>query len=368
MSEKTFKPSNKRLREADEEGNVAKTDSIPHLLAFAGVFELMVATSDHWLSNGATVLGSYISRLGETSAAMKVDVKDVLLPLATLGVTLVLVSLLVACVLALIGNVVQTGVVVSTKGVARLDRLDPIAHAKNMVSAEQMQNLLMNIVKACVIFGIVTFVCLLSVNSLLHVSGTSLMLAAKTTLDVTAKCERMALLLLIVFVVLDWVIKKRAHTEQLKMTREDVDREQKDAFGDKHARAGRNEFRKDMLAGQLTENTRKANAVVTNPTHFAVALLYDPEQYPLPVVCARGTDRDARIICDAARLNDIPVLRSVQLARALYSTGRNGRPVPRVTMKAVAAVYRVVAEIKAGKHQLDDYVELFDEVDLHRNP
>lgn len=366
MSEKTFQPSKKRLQEADEEGNVAKTDSIPHLLAFAGVFELMVATSDQWLAGGANVLGSYISRLGQTSAAMKVDVKDVLMPLGALGIGLVLVALVVASVLGLIGNVVQTGVVVSAKGVARMDRLDPIAHAKNMISVEQLQNLLMSIVKACAIFGIVAFVCLLSINSLVHMSGTSLMLAAKTTLDVAVKCERLSLLLLIVLVTLDWVIKKRSHTEQLKMTREEVDREQKDAFGDRHTRAGRNEFRNDLLAGQLTENTRKANAVVTNPTHFAVALLYDPERYPLPVVLARGTGRDARVIRHAARMNGIPVIRSVQLARALYSTGRNGRAVPRVTLKAVAAVYRVVAEIKAGERQVDDYIELFDEVEPDR--
>ena len=251
---------------------------------------------------------------------------------------------------------------------ARLDRLDPIAHAKNLISVEQLQNLLMSIVKACAIFGVVTFVCLLSINSLVHMSGTSLMLAATTTLDVAVKCERLALLLLIALVTLDWVIKKRSHTEQLKMTREDVDREQKDAFGDRHTRAGRNEFRNDLLAGQLTENTRKANAVVTNPTHFAVALLYDPEQYPLPVVLARGTGRDAQVIRHAARANGIPLIRSVQLARALYSTGRNGRAVPRVTLKAVAAVYRVVAEIKAGERQLDDYIELFDEVDADRAP
>lgn len=363
MSEKTHKPSAKRLREAREEGNVAKADSIPHLLAFAGVFELTAATSDKWLSDGSAVLGSYISRLGQTSAAMKLDAKDVLVPLGAVGLALVIVALLAAAALALIGNVAQTGVVVSPKGIARFDRLDPISHAKQFFSAEQFQMLLMSIVKACAIFGIVTVVGLLSLNSLLHAGGTSLTLAAKTIVDVAVKCERMAMLLLIVLVVIDWAIRKHSYIEQLKMTREEVEREQKDAYGDKHARAGRNDFRRDLLAGELTENTRKANAVVTNPTHFAVALLYDPARYPLPVVLARGMDEQAALMRHTARAAGIPVIRSVQLARALYSVGRDGRPVPRVTLKAVAAVYRVVAEIKAGERRVDEDVELHDEVD-----
>lgn len=366
MSEKIHKPTAKRLREAREQGNVAKADSIPHLLAFAGVFELVAATSDKWLTDGSALLGSYISRLGQTSAAMKLDAKDVLMPLGAVGLGLVLAALLVAAVLALVGNLAQTGIVVASKGVARLERLDPISHAKQLFTAEQFQMLLMSIVKACAIFGIVAFVCLLSLGGLLHMSGTTLMLSAKTVLDVAVKCERMAMLLLIVFVVIDWVIRKRSYTEQLKMTREDVDREQKDAFGDKHTRAGRNEFRRDLLAGELTENTRKANAVVTNPTHFAVALLYDPDRYPLPVVVARGTDEHAAVIRRAARQAGIPVIRSVELARTLYSAGRDWRPVPRVTLKAVAAVYRVVAEIKAGERHVDDYIELHDEVDSDR--
>lgn len=364
MSEKNLPPSKKRREDARKEGNVAQTPSIPHLLAAGGVFELVAASSHRWLGDGPTLLGSYISRLGETDAASQLAVKDLLIPLGGFGLSLVLVALVLASVLALIGNIAQTGVVVASAAMARLDRLSPISHAKNMFSVEQLQNLAMSLLKAIVIFGCVALGTLGSLDSLLHMADGTLVGAAKTILDVGIRCERMAMLLLLVFVVIDWIIRKRAHTEQLRMSREEVDREQKDQFGDKHVRQGRNEFRRDMLAGELTENTRKANAVVTNPTHFAVALLYDPAKYPLPVVVARGTDAQAAMIRRIARESKIPVIRSVRLARVLYSTGRVWHPAPRITLKAVAAVYRVVAEIKTGERRIDEPVELNDEDDI----
>jgi type III secretion protein U len=364
VSEKTRAPTAKRRADARKEGNVAQTQSIPHLLAAGGVFELVAATSPHWLGEGPLLLGSYISRLGETDAATRLAVKDLLFPLGGFGLALVMAALILAAVLALIGNVAQTGIIVATDALARLDRLSPIAHAKNMFSMEQLQNLLMSSFKAIVIFGCVAAGLLGSLNSLMHMAEGTLAGAALTMIKVALRCERMALLLLMIFVFIDWVIRKRSHTQQLRMSREEVEREQKDQFGDKHVRQGRNDFRRDMLAGELTENTRKANAVVTNPTHFAVALLYDPKRYPLPVVVARGTGAQAALMRRIARDSRIPVIRSVRLARMLYSTGREWHPVPRITLKAVAAVYRVVAEISSTQRHPGDPVELNEALDL----
>lgn len=362
MSEKTQKPTAKRVRDAREEGNVAQTQSLTHLLAVAGVFELLNATSAWWLDQAPLLLGSFVSRLGDVNPATRLAPKDLLFPLGSAALAGSLMALMVAALLSFIGNVVQTGIVIATKAIARLDRISPISHAKQWFSAEQFQNILVNAVKAAGVFGLVIFGLLTSLNSVMNMADGTLMGAAVTLLAVVMKCERMSLLLLIVFVAIEWWIRKRSHTKQLKMSLEEVKREQKDSFGDPHARAGRNEFRRDILTEQLTENTRKANAVVTNPTHFAVALLYDPAKFPLPVVVARGTQEQAALMRRVARENGIPIIRSVQLARALYSTGRPWHPVPRLTLKAVAAVYRVVGEMRAGERSIDEAVELHDEI------
>lgn len=362
MSEKTHKASPKRINDAREEGNVAQTQSLPHLLAVAGTFELLNATSSWWLGQVPALLASFITRLGDVDLATRLAVKDLLIPLGSAALAGSLVALAVAALLSFVGNVVQTGVVVAVKGIVKLDRISPISHAKQMFSAEQLQNLIVSALKAVGVFALIIVGVLISLNSLMHMAGGTLMQAAATLLAVVMLCERMSLLLLIVFVAVEWWIRKRSHTEQLRMTYEEVQREQKDQFGDKHTRQGRNEFRRDMLAGELTENTRKANALVTNPSHLAVALLYDPVKYPLPVVVARGTEAQAALMRQVARDAGIPIIRSVQLARALYATGRPWHPVPRLTLSAVAAVYRVVSEIKAGMRDIDQYIELYDEV------
>jgi type III secretion protein U len=358
MSEKNKPPTPKRVQEAREEGQVAQTPSIPHLLAAVGCFELLMGTSHLWLDQGPELLGSYIGRVVLRQPAVAMSAKDLLIPLGGLGLAITLGVLVLASVLGVIGNMVQTGLVIATKGFLKFERLDPIDHAKQLFSVEEAGKLVMDLVKAAAILGCGGLGVLLSLDSLLGLADGTLTEAVQAVLGMLLLCERLTLLVLVACVVLDWALRKHAHQKSLLMAREDIEREQKDQFGDHHVRAQRNDFRRDMLGGELTESTRKANAVVTNPTHFAVALLYDPSKYPLPVVLARGADESAALMRRVARQHGIPVIRSAPLARLLYRTGREWRPVPRLALKSVAAVYRVVAQIQNGERSPGDQTEV----------
>ncbi|SEK63891.1 type III secretion protein U [Roseateles sp. YR242] len=353
MSEKNKPPSQKRIDEAREQGQVAQTPSIPHFLAAIGSFELVMGSSNLWLSQAVEVMGSYIERLGATSP-QALTAKDLLVPLGGLGLTLSLGLLMAAVVLGLAGNLLQTGVVVATGGFLKFDRLDPVQHVKQWFSAEQLGKLGMDIVKVALIFGCGGLGVLMSLDSLMHLADGTLIQGVQVVLDMLLLCERLSLIPIIACVAVDWWLRRRSHMKSLMMSEEEVKREQKDQLGDPHVRSKRNEFRRDVLGGELTESTRRANAVVTNPTHYAVALLYDPSKYPLPVVLAKGADETAALMRQIARANDIPIIRSPQLARLLFRTGREWQPVPRLALKAVAAVYRVVAEIRAGERRLED--------------
>jgi type III secretion protein U len=360
--EKNRPPTAKRLREAAKEGQLAQTPTIPHLLAAVGTFELLAGTSSLWLQQVPLLLGSFIGRLGETSASTRLRVQDLVVPLGGMGLIAILTALLLASLLAMIGFVMQSGFVVAPGAIARIERLNPISHAVNMLTREQFASLLMNCVKVTAIVACTFAGMMMSLDSLLRLADGTLMQAAQAVIDMLVLCERLTLLVLIICAVLDWVIRRQAHIRQLRMSRQEVEAEQKDHYGDKHVRKQRQEFRRDLLAGELTETTRQANAVVTNPTHFAVALLYDPSKYPLPVVLARGADNGAALIRKVAQEAGIPVIRSARLARVLYSVGREWHPVPRIALKAVAAVYRVVAEIRTGERAIGDVVELEDDI------
>ena len=363
MSEKNLPPTRKRLEDARKKGQTAQVPSIPQMLSVAAVFEAIAQTSDRWLFHGPQLLGSFVERLGDAHTTTPVAVKDLLVPLGWLGLSLALCALLLACLMSMIGNLVQVGFKVSAEGVARLERLSPASYLKRVFSVELLSMLLMNAAKVTVIVICTGGGVLMSLDSLLRLADGTLMQAAQAVLDTFVLCERMTLGALIAFVAIDWTIRRSSHMRSLRMSRQDVDVEHKDQFGDKHVRQHHQQWRRDMLAGQLTENTRKANAVVTNPTHFAVALLYEPAKYPLPVVVARGADKAAGLIRVTARDAGIPVIRSPQLARMLYSVGREWRPVPRLALKAVAAIYRLVAEIRAGERKIDEVLEV-DDVDL----
>jgi type III secretion protein U len=357
--EKNRPPTAKRLHEAKQQGQVAQTPSIPHLLAAAGTFELLAATSDHWLSQAPMLLGSFLERLGSfDSSQQQAAVWDFSEQIFQVGLVTAIGALVFASVLAFIGNVIQTGFMVAPDAILRFERLDPIGHLKGLFDTEQMSMMLMNTVKLITIIACTGVGILMSINSLLRIGDGTLVQAGQAVLQMFVLCERLTMAVLLILVVLDWVIRRHSHIKSLRMSREEVEAEQKDQFGDKHVRAKRNEFRRDLLAGELTENTRKANAVVTNPTHFAVAMFYDPSQYPLPVVLARGADEGAALMRKVARDAGIPVIRSAQLARTLYSVGREWHPIPRITLKAVAAVYRVVARMHRGELSIDDLPDL----------
>jgi type III secretion protein U len=131
------------------------------------------------------------------------------------------------------------------------------------------------------------------------------------------------------------------------MTKEEVKRERKDDEGDPKIKHKRRELHKELLENQQVENTKHASAVVTNPTHIAVAIAYRKELTPLPIVMSKGEGELAQRIMEVARRHDIPVLQNIPLARALMATAEIDRYVPTDLLEPVAEVLRFVRDMKA---------------------
>jgi type III secretion protein U len=347
VSEKNLPASTKRLREAKDKGQVAQTPAVSHLLATIGVIELCLGERSYWMPHLQSLLVAGIDHLRVSGSPMAFGVDAVILPMASVGIVMSISALLTATVLALMGNVAQVGFMVASNTFFRLEKFDPVANAKNMFSAEKLIGVGTNVVKTVGIALCAGVVMVSSLSEIVHSADGDLDAAAEVFFYMLRRTERLATALLLVMVSVDWVLKKYFFLKSQRMDREEKERESKDMFGDKHVRQGRKSLQSDILGGQLVESTRSANAVVTNPTHFAVALLYDPKRFALPIVVCRGANASAELIKKIAREEGIPVIRSVWLARTLYSVGRERRPIPRLTIKAVAAVYRAIAEAAA---------------------
>ena len=143
----------------------------------------------------------------------------------------------------------------------------------------------------------------------------------------------------VVAAVADYGLKYYAFHEQHRMSRDEVRREYKENNGDPLVRSKRKALARELANAPVQQRVAVANVVVTNPTHFAVALQYDPETTPLPIVVAKGVDEQAAAIREAARRSGIPLYEDRPLARALYARVEEGDYIDAESVEAVANVF-----------------------------
>ena len=151
----------------------------------------------------------------------------------------------------------------------------------------------------------------------------------------------------IVIAVADYAFQKRQYLKKLMMTKEEVKREYKESEGDPMIKSKRRQLHRELMTNNMLQNVRRASVVVTNPTRIAVALIYDGEETPLPLIAAKGENLLARRIIEIAREEGIPVMENVPLARALHQNGEIDRYIPSDLIEPVAEVLRWVQSLQA---------------------
>lgn len=146
----------------------------------------------------------------------------------------------------------------------------------------------------------------------------------------------------------DWCFQKWQFNKQHMMSKEEVKREFKESEGDPLIKGKRKQLHQEMIAQNQIANVRKAKVLVTNPTHFAVALDYEKDRTPLPVILAKGQGVLAQRMIETAREEGIPIMRNVPLARSLYEQGTENAYIPQDLIGPVAEVLRWVQSLRQG--------------------
>ena len=149
--------------------------------------------------------------------------------------------------------------------------------------------------------------------------------------------------------VLDFMFQRFNHKKQLMMTKDEVKREFKEQEGDPQIKGKRKQFHRELLQGGPAQKTKRASALIVNPTHYAIAIYYNELITPLPIVLAKGIDFQAQLMKKIAADNNIPILEDVPLAHALYDLAEEGRYIPRELIEPIAKVVRWLQERKGGK-------------------
>ena len=342
--EKTEQPTPKRLREAREKGDVCRSQDIaPALTTLAvGVYLAANAGNIFSLLRDMVLLPMEFITLPFHEAMARA------VPLVVHS-SVMLVAPVVGIVMgvALAGTLAQTGVLFAFKAaMPKLENLDPKKWFQKVFSMKNLFELVKNLIKVGVLGGVVFFILKKYLPMLFGMpeSGIGAMWtvvgAAVNSLVLTAAGA------FCVIAALDYLYQRYKYNQNHMMSKDEVKREFKESEGDPHIKSKRKQLHKEMLAQNSLDNVRKAKVLVTNPTHYAVALDYEKNRTPLPVVLAKGEGLLAQRMMEVARQEGIPIMRNVPLARALYRDGTENAYIPQDLIGPVAEVLRWVQSLE----------------------
>jgi type III secretion protein U len=343
--EKNEQPTDKKLSDAREKGQIAMSRDLARVAMLIAVSELALATEPYWHAALEKLFALSASQIGlpfEGAAATMLIAAGTLL-LGVFGVFFVLCA-----VVAFAAHWGQFGVLIAPAALApSIDKINPVNGVKQLFAKKKLGELLMALFKAGTLGVMIWAMVKAELPSILQMANGEpkdiyagfIALLRLVLHPVAALC--------LVLALIDFALQKYFHIKSLKMDMEEIKREYKQSEGDPHVKQMRKGLARQWASEAPAARTAGANAVVVNPTHFAVALFYDAAQTPAPLLLAKGKDQVAREMISVARAHGIPVIRHVWLARTLYATGQADHFVPRASYESVANVYAVVEQLLA---------------------
>lgn len=344
MSEKTELPTPHKLRKAREDGQVAHSKDFTQTVLVVALFGYMLGNAEAIVRGMGEMMLlplSFLQMEFEMAANALVErlLRQMLEMLAPfLGIVIGL---------GLFVELAQTGMMFSFKALAPSGKkLNVVTNVKNIFAKKNLVEFIKSNLKILLLATVVYVLLRSSLPTLLTLPHGGLAAVAVATATLLKTMMLHVSLGYVAISLGDFIWQRYQHVQQLKMSKEEIKQEHKEAEGDPHIKHKRRELHKEMLQRNEAENTRAASVVVTNPTHLAVALAYEPGVTPLPVVLAKGEDAQAFRIAAIARQCGIPVLQNIPLARALMADARLNEYIPSELVEPVAELLRLVNEMR----------------------
>jgi flagellar biosynthetic protein FlhB len=347
---KSEQASDQKLRKAREKGDVPVSREVGHLMGFGALLVLAYLAAGAGLREATVSLGSLFASAGQAEIGGDMagvrDLAPLLLALVPIGVlTAGAAGLLLLG--ALLTGLLQGPFVASGDRVQpKLDRLSPARGVKRILSADHQIDFMKSLFKLCVIGAAGVSIVWSLLGRLLPGTEVDPEWLPGLLQDGAVQMLGFVTLLMVPVAILDLVWKRISHLRKQRMTVQEVRDEYKDAEGDPHVAAKRARIRRQRSRQRIQQAVPTATLIVTNPTHFAVALRYQRGVDPAPVCVAKGTDRIAARIRKIAHDSAIPVIESPILARALYASVELDQAIPEAHWQAVARLVTYVVDLR----------------------
>ncbi len=343
---RTEEPSEYKLRKAREEGRVAKSQELIGAVGLLLPMIVLVILAPWYGKTFKEMLLYYFN----TATTTDVTTDGGMLAASFLSyfVKLALPLAITGMVSGIATNMVQVGFLFTVKPITPdFSRIVPRFGqwiSKSLFSAEGMWNLAKTIIKV-VIIGVASWITISGdLGRLLSAITANFWDSVALVGSLSARLIIEVAVILLVLAIPDYMFQRRQYMESLKMSKQEVKEERKMMEGDPLVKGRLRERMRELLARNMAANVPKADVVITNPTHFAVALEWDRERSFAPVVSAKGIDEMALRIRKIATDSGVPVVENRPLARALYADVEIGDPIPEKYYMAIAAVLQSVYE------------------------
>ena len=345
-SSKTEEPSQKKLEEARKRGQMVSSREINHFFIILALMLFVSALSTPMAHGLITLLSPLIVRPDEIDIngagfrqTMMTVVWGTLLALA--------LTLVVTILAALAPAVLQKKWVFSAESIKpKFEKISPLAGFKRIYGMKAMVEFLKNLLKVSVVALIAVWVAWPHQHELMGVLAMPKAGMLEYTQHMAIKILIAVLIMLFLLSIADYLYQRFIFLKQMRMTRQELKDEYRQQEGDPHIKNKLRAIRREKARRRMMQNVPKADVVITNPTHYAVALQYDQLRMPAPIVLAKGADEVAARIRELATKSKVPIVRNPPLARILYDTTEIEEEIPVEHYQAVAKVIGYVYKMQ----------------------
>lgn len=344
---RTEKATETKLKKAREEGRVAKSPEISGALVMLFPVICLILLAPWIFNNCVRILEFYFTKAGSS------DLSDPALygAFITTFAKIVLPISVTAMIAGIVGNVVQTrGFIFSTKPIEpKFSKIIPKFgefFRRTLFSFTGLFNIFKSIFKVVILSIVAWLVLKRELPVLLSLQTVGLYPAIIYLAKIVAKLLIIAAVFFLVIAIPDYLVQRHEFMEKMKMSKQDIKEEYKNMEGDPLIKSRLRQYMREMLTKNIQANVAKADVVITNPTHYAVAIQYDKTVMQGPMVVAKGVDNLAQRIKEIARENDVQIVENRPLARALYAEVEIGDIIPETYYQALALILSRVYTMK----------------------
>ena len=348
---RTEEPTQYKRKKAREEGNVPKSQELASIILFLLTFWTICIIAGYMFGGIRDILSYFLENYTKIKITQN-SISFYLMQMMWMSMRVALPVIVVGFIASILGHVIQTGLLFTPKKISlNLGKLfsNIFPNLKKMFwSMDTAVNTAKSILKFVGVFAILFIIVNLRMGEIINSARISAMQSLALFGDITFQFMSFAGIMLLAFAIGDYAYQRWQHTQSLRMTKQELKEEFKETEGNPEIKAKIQELERRMLSRRMLKDVPTADVIITNPTHIAIAIKYDPNYMNAPVVVAKGEGLMAQQIKEIAKEHNVFIIENKPLAREMFKTVEIGQEIPPDLFVAVAKILSLVYSMRGS--------------------